>query len=145
MSVDETLETRVAVLSAQAEERDRRYAERFAAQEEAVRSALTSAKEAVTKAESAAEKRFESLNEFRGQQRDMIGTFIPRKEAEQRIEQVAEKVAGVESRLTAGLSAVNSRLDLMAGQKSGGHSLWMYIVGGIALALSLWSALRPGH
>ncbi len=68
------------------DERDRRYAEVAAAQARAVDAAFASAKEAVLKAEAAAQARFEAVNEFRGQLADQAGTFIPRNEAEQRLE-----------------------------------------------------------
>ena len=42
--------------------------------------ALQAAEKAVTKAELAAEKRFESVNEFRNQLKDQTGTFITRNE-----------------------------------------------------------------
>lgn len=54
--------------------------QRFKAQEQAVAFALASAEKAVTKAELAAEKRFESVNEFRNQLKDQTGTFITRNE-----------------------------------------------------------------
>lgn len=74
------------------DERDRRYTERFdaqekatdaalAAQKEAIAAALNAAQTAVTKAEVASEKRFDSVNEFRAQQGDLIRTFVQRREA----------------------------------------------------------------
>jgi hypothetical protein len=73
------------------EERDRRYTERFEAQnaalnaaflaaDKAVQAALLAAEKAVIKAEVAAERRFESVNEFRGQLADQAKTFLPRQE-----------------------------------------------------------------
>ena len=52
----------------------------FAAQEKATAAALAAAKEAVAKAEVASDKRFESVNEFRGQLKDQATTFMPRTE-----------------------------------------------------------------
>ncbi len=63
------------------DERDRQYGQRFDAQEKAVAAALAAAKEAVTKAEVAAEKRFDSVNEFRNTLKDQTGTFVTRNEA----------------------------------------------------------------
>jgi len=54
--------------------------QRFKAQEQAVAFALQAAEKAVTKAELAAEKRFESVHEFRNQLKDQTGTFITRNE-----------------------------------------------------------------
>lgn len=54
--------------------------------------ALAAAKEAIDKAETATEKRFDSVNEFRAQLSDQAGTFYPRKEAEQRLTDLREKI-----------------------------------------------------
>jgi len=54
---------------------DRRYEQRFDAQEKAVQAALNAAK-----AEQASEKRLDSVNEFRAQLRDQAGTFVTRSE-----------------------------------------------------------------
>ena len=72
-------------------ERDLRYAERAEAQdkavavalvaaEKAVQAALLSAERAVGKAEIATEKRFESVNEFRGQLSDQASNLLSRTE-----------------------------------------------------------------
>jgi hypothetical protein len=52
----------------------------LAAADKAVAAAMAAAEKAVTKAEVAAEKRFDAVNEFRGQQKDLLGTFLPRSE-----------------------------------------------------------------
>lgn len=125
------------------EERDRRYEERFNAQQEALSvalavvnkefhehiiqvrdettAALVAADKAIVKSELANEKRFENVNEFRGQLADQAATFIPRKEAEQRIDNVAEKLAEAESRLSVTLTSIGSRLDLSAGRADGSN------------------------
>jgi len=59
---------------------DRRYEQRFADQQMAVNAALSAAKEAVTKAEDAAERRFNSVNEFRATLGDQQRTLLPRSE-----------------------------------------------------------------
>jgi hypothetical protein len=90
---------------------DKRYEQRFIAQEGAVQSALTAqekavnaaliaADRAVAKAEVAAEKRFDSTNEFRGQLRDQQLTFPSKAEVEQRFLALLERVGKVEERLT---------------------------------------------
>ena len=76
-------------------EKDKRYEQRFDAQEKAVNSALTAAKEAVAKAEIAAEKRFDSVNEFRKTLSDQTGTFIPRPEYTQRLDSIDEKINSI--------------------------------------------------
>lgn len=84
------------------DERDRLYTERddarklavdaaLAAAKEAVAAALLAADRAVSKVETANEKRFESVNEFRGQLADQAVTFMPRNEANIRFDGLAEK------------------------------------------------------
>lgn len=102
-------------------ERDRRYSERFKAQEEARRmaldavnrefhehivqvrsetqAALVSSERAIGKSETANEKRFESVNEFRQQLADQAALFIPRREAEALVATLGEKVATSVSRI----------------------------------------------
>jgi chromosome segregation ATPase len=77
---------------ARLEEMNLRYDDRFEAQEKAVASALAAAKEAVNKAESATERRLEGLNELRKVVQDISSLQMPRAEAEQRIQQLVEKV-----------------------------------------------------
>jgi len=55
-------------------------AERFASLDRALNAALNAQKEAVLKSEAANEKRFEGVNEFRGQLKDQAATFITRSE-----------------------------------------------------------------
>ena len=82
---------------------DLRYQQRFdaqtkaldaalAAQKEAVQTALVAAEKANTKAELSADKRFDSVNEFRQTLTDQATTFIPRTEAEARIAALSEKL-----------------------------------------------------
>lgn len=95
-------------------ERDARYDERFACQEKAVvvalatvnrefhehlaqvreetRLALDSADKAISKSEAATEKRFNSVNEFRAQQADIIQTFARKDEINQRLSGLSEKI-----------------------------------------------------
>ena len=79
--------------------------------------ALTSSDKAVTKAEIANDKRFEGVNEFRAQQADIIATFIPRVEAEQRMTGNSEKIDHLELQL----NALTARMDRGEG-RSGGHT-----------------------
>jgi hypothetical protein len=54
--------------------------ERFESSERAINAALAAAKEANLKSEVSTEKRFEGVNEFRGQLKDQAATFITRAE-----------------------------------------------------------------
>ena len=62
------------------QESDKRYEQRFQAQEKSVKDALASADRAVNKAETASEKRLDSVNEFRKTLSDQTGTFLTRAE-----------------------------------------------------------------
>lgn len=95
-------------------ERDDRYDQRHLASEQAVQVALetlsreftervlqvrnetvlamTAAEKAIAKAEMATEKRFESVNEFRAQQADIITTFARKSEIDTRMIGLTEKV-----------------------------------------------------
>jgi hypothetical protein len=91
----------------------------FKAAEQAVVVALSNAEKATAKAEVAAERRFESVNEFRKTLSDQTATFIPRAEfvsaqnsLSERIAINAERVSALELRLT-------SRLDLGEGGEQG--------------------------
>jgi Flp pilus assembly protein TadB len=74
--------------------------QRFDAQEKAVAAALSAAKEAVTKAEAAAEKRFDSVNEFRSTLKDQQLTLAPRAEVDVRIKSIESKIADLDERVT---------------------------------------------
>ena len=80
----------------------------LAAQKEAIAAALTAADKAGAKAETASEKRFDSVNEFRAQQADIIATFMPRAEALVLINALGDK-----------LDLQAARLDKLDGRSSG--------------------------
>jgi hypothetical protein len=91
-------------------EMDHRYQQRYeaqqegvaaalAAQEKAVAAALQAADRAVIKAETASEKRFDSVNEFRGAMADQTATLMPRVEAEARLASMTEKLGELADRL----------------------------------------------
>jgi Flp pilus assembly protein TadB len=97
----------VATLKALLDERDLRYQQRFdssqealtaalTAAEKAVAAALAAAKEAVIKAENASEKRFESVNEFRGALTDQAGKMLTRTEADQRFLAINDAILRIE-------------------------------------------------
>lgn len=70
-------------------EADRRYEQRFAAQEQAVAAALASQEKAVAKAEAASERRFEGVNEFRGALTDQANRMATRVEVD-RLDEVVQ-------------------------------------------------------
>lgn len=67
-------------------ERDHRYTQRWESQERAI-----------AKAEAAAEKRFDSVNEFRGQLKDQAATFAPRAEIEIRLKALDLEIANLKN------------------------------------------------
>lgn len=147
-------------------ERDRRYEQRFVAQEKAVAdaflaaekavgAALAAAKEAVNKAESASEKRFESVNEFRAQLADQQVTFLPRNEYNAQHEALEQKVEAAEKALdhkidsvAKGLaegihrngqliSALGIRIERAEGQRGGLKEGWGFLVGAVGFISAL--------
>lgn len=91
-------------------EKDKQYQQRFGdtkiavdaaliAADKAVSAALANQKEAVTKAESAAEKRFESVNEFRATLSDQQSRLMPRSEVEVIMKAQNEKIGDMQTRL----------------------------------------------
>jgi len=125
-------------------ENDRRYQQRAVTQEQAIKDALTAQKEAiaaalaaadraVAKAEGAAEKRFEGVNEFRGQLADQQRTLMPRQEAD-------AEFRAIRGEMNASISAINDKLSEMAermnrseGRSTGLNAGWIYLIGGIGL------------
>jgi hypothetical protein len=104
------------------DERDVRYSQRFTAQQEALVQALAAAKEAVaaallaadravTKAELASEKRFESVNEFRGALSDQTSKLLPRVEADQRFSSITEKIERLDKEQSSRGGAESQRLE----------------------------------
>jgi len=81
---------------------DRRFTADIKAQDKAVQIAMVASEKAVVKAEVAAEKRFEAVNEFRGQLTDQAATFMPRSEAEQRLNRIAEDITSLQKLVSAG-------------------------------------------
>ena len=95
-----------------------------------MQASLTAADRAVSKAETAAEKRFDSVNEFRGLVGDQQRTLMPRAEAE-------VILAGHNKRLDAMEQAIATRI----GEGAGIHAGWGYAVGIIGVVLALIAML----
>jgi hypothetical protein len=125
----------------------------LASQEKAVGTAQASAERASLKSDLASEKRFDSVNEFRAQQGDIIRTFMPRSEAESiaasataRIKELAELISGAMSRTEAQalsernaerIQELTNRLNRAEGQSSGekDNKSAIYAFGGLAVAV----------
>ena len=76
---------------------------------------MAAADRAVSKAELAADKRFEALNELRQMLTEMVGNLVPKSEAEQRFNALAEKIDGNAKRI----DELNSRFNVLAGETTG--------------------------
>lgn len=86
-----------------------------------VANALAAAEKAVTKAEVAAEKRFDSVNEFRNALRDQQSTFADKSQTDFR------------------LASIEKRLDSNTGRASGHSDVVAWIIAGLAILSSIAS------
>lgn len=125
-ALDERYETQTKALDAALIAQQTAMRTAFDAADKAVQAALESAKEATNKAELAADKRFESVNEFRAQLTDQARTFMPRTEAEARLVAVSEKLEDQQTRasqahddLSVRISDTASRIENFRGNASG--------------------------
>jgi hypothetical protein len=88
-------------------------------------------KEAITKAESANDKRFDGVNEFRGQLGDQTRLLMPRLEVE-------EKFKGMEKSISELTTRVNAREDRGRGM----GEIWGYVLGVLGALAIIYSFLR---
>jgi hypothetical protein len=96
-----------------ADERDRRYEERFRAMDEKTTLALNASDKAVNKAEIAQEKRFDNTNEWRSAMQDRDRNQMPRTEIEQRFDAIRAQhnwLMGICITLFLGLAALLTSL-----------------------------------
>ena len=103
----------------------------ISASRELTAAALASTTLAIHKAETATEKRFESVNEFRGQMSDQQRTLMPRAEFD-------AVMAGVRSKLT----VVETALVEMRSTKEGAIKGWGWVVGVIGFMALAYSFLK---
>lgn len=108
------------------DERDRRYEDRFKATDDRTGLALTSSEKAVQKAEIATEKRFDSVNEFRGQLKDQAATLLPRSEADVKFNGFTKEIEELKK------SMLTSQ-----GRTSGFNASWGIAVSVALLAIAL--------
>ena len=117
----EAILEKVANLRTLMDERDRRYEERFKAMDEKTGLALTSSEKAVAKAETATEKRFDAVNEFRGQLKDQAATLMPRAEADAKFASMNKEI-----------EELKKSANTAQGRSGGFNAAW-----GIALSLAV--------
>jgi len=115
----------------------------FAAQKEAISAALAAQDRAVTKAELATEKRFESVNEFRGTLDNQQRTLIPRSEVDVLIRGLEEKI----SQLTKQFDQVQSEKRERRMEEKGVKDGWGWAAAVVALVLAtitiIWRLSTP--
>lgn len=127
----ETTSHRILVVSM--DEMDKRYQQRFEAQEKAI-----------AKSEAAYDKRFESVNEFRGQLSDQVSTFLSRNEFNMAHTSLAEKVSISIDSIINKIESLNKGLsdriddlrefrDKSEGQSSSISSAWLILLGLVGL------------
>lgn len=137
-----TVETLYVHLQRQIDDQDRFLRERYegqiraleaalAAAEKAVLARLAATENAITKADNANEKRFASVNEFRGTLTDLTATFIPRVEADAKFSALTDK-----------WDQASAKIDKSEGRGSGFTTGWAVLVGAITVGLALYAALR---
>lgn len=104
--------------------------QRLDSMDKALTAALQATKEAIQKAENANERRFDSVNEFRAQLGDQARSFMPRIEAEQRMNQLNDEILR--------LKAKDERNSGRAGGISG---LAAALISGVSVLIALGSAI----
>jgi len=105
--VDQRFDSTIHMRMALQEEMDRRFTDlssqldrRFIDSERAVQAALAAAEKATLLANSSAEKRFEGVNEFRGQLSDQARTFMTRNEYSVQYQALVDTVSQLRQDLT---------------------------------------------
>lgn len=96
----------------------------------AMQAGLATAKEAVVKAEDATERRFESVNEFRGQLNDQQRSFMPRLEYEQ-----------AHNALISRVDELTKRVDDREARSGGMSSVWLVMVAFISVTATVVSTI----
>jgi len=148
-----TVDTLHAHLEQQLTDLRKQLDERHTAQNSAVQAALSSAEKAVGKAETAAERRFESVNEFRAQLSDQATRFVTRVEAETAhnaiLDRLAEQAKVVNNtvpraewnagheRLIEQVKEIANRLTGIEGRSRGLAAGWGYLVAGVGLVATI--------
>lgn len=112
-------------------------AAKFEAAATAVTAALEAAEKAVEKANTASERRFEAVNEFRGQLSDMVNTLIPRTEAETRFKSIDERLSRVQSTVDKGFSGADASENTTRWLKGDNRASYAgyYALAGVALTV----------
>lgn len=98
----------------------------LSAVDKSVQAALLSSEKAVTKAEAAAEKRFDSVNEFRNTLKDQQLLLITRSEADAVLKAMDRRI-----------TEITDQLNKTAGKSEGAGSVWGWLIGVAGLLMML--------
>jgi ribosomal protein L23 len=118
-------------------ENDRRYTERFNAQEKATKTALDSASIAVAKSEAAVTKRMEAANEVRGTMNDFTNKTMMRSEIQAIFQSQDEKI----ETLNRDVSALREARVQTIGQSLGSKATIAWVVTAATVIIALVSAI----
>lgn len=124
------------------------YETMLGSQAKQVELALTASQTAIDKADAADEKardrlasemaqRFDSVNEFRNQQKDIISGFMPRAEFDQFRQYYSEQHSLLRDRYAQEIADLKGRLDRAEGRSGGYSGAWGYLVGAVGLVGAL--------
>lgn len=120
---------------------DKRYSERQEAAKESITSALIAASTAVNKAEVGADKRFESVNEFRKLVNDVLAdqkeTMMPRKEVLLLFDGLKAQNIELARQVTDYAKQVSGFVSQGAGEKSGKTETWKDVTLVISVILAI--------
>jgi phosphopantetheinyl transferase (holo-ACP synthase) len=116
-------------------EADLRYQQRFDAQQEGLKQALSAAKEAVVKAETSTDERFRNTNEWRQTYDDLASKKLGRDEYESAHKVLEDKIASLEKRI----NLSEGRDTGISASVATGIAVASFLV---ALALVLWNILH---
>jgi len=139
-TIDTVLTHVVALLNAY----DEKNNARFESMQQSTNQSLRSAEQAVLKAETAAERRFESVNEFRNTLSDQQRNLMPRSEVAVVAGALTDKIAGLEAALSAKVNALEKQFDALQAERRGIQGGWGYAVGIVGFVLAIGSLIIVG-
>ena len=124
------------------DERDRRYEQRFEAQEKATQTAIESARIATNKAEQAIEKRLENTNEWRQAMNDRDVKLLPRIEYDRAHVDLEKRFEEYKKSMDDRISTISSAMLRAEGRGSGLNAGWGYLIGAIGLLAAIFVLIK---
>ena len=121
-----TVDTLKAYVERLFEEHDRRYEQRFAAQQQSLKDALESSSRAVDKAEGIAEKWRQNANEWRAAMSDRDKAYLTKEAADIKFISIDKIINDIQ---------LNRRTN--EGKTAGLHQGWGYLVGAFGVGLTI--------